>query len=86
MSLQQACNIVIDLHQRCQKANIKTFTWCRAHWLMALQHEWEACELCVLDLEQVGIARQHRSMLETLHDSACQQVVKVNAKAWGTKK
>ena len=58
---------------------------CRAHWLLAMQQEWEACQLMAFDaqLVQLGKARAHRCWLEGLHDVACKKIVDMNAKQWG---
>ena len=48
---------------------------CRAHWLLAMQQEWQASQMAASQFAQLGSARQRRCWLESLHDAACQNYV-----------
>ncbi|KAL0045002.1 hypothetical protein WJX82_004834 [Trebouxia sp. C0006] len=54
----------------------------RAHWLLAMQLEWQASMLLEPSLDMLGKARQHRCWLETLHDIACKDIVNQNHQQW----
>jgi len=54
----------------------------RAHWLLAMQLEWQASMLLEPSLDTLGKARQHRCWLETLHDIACKDVANQNHERW----
>ena len=59
---------------------------CRAHWLLAMQLEWEASQLqrrrADAQLIQLGKARAYRCKLEAVHDIACKATVNRNTKEW----
>ena len=60
---------------------------CRAHWMIAMQREWQSCQLVdsELDLEQLGKAREHRCWLEQLHELKAQQLLQSHTHDWGLK-
>ncbi|KAL0053317.1 hypothetical protein WJX82_004176 [Trebouxia sp. C0006] len=55
----------------------------RAHWLLAMQQEWEAAQSTDSQLLQLGKARDRRCRLEALHDAACSLLVAEHANQWG---
>lgn len=56
----------------------------RAHWLLALQVEWEAIQLEV-GLAELAEARHHRRKLECIQDLLCMNVTGKNAVSWGAR-
>lgn len=57
--------------------------FCRSHWLLAMQQEWEAAQCAESQLIQLGKVRDRRCRLEALHDAACSSLVAEHAKQWG---
>ena len=55
----------------------------RAHWLLAMQLEWQASQSAASQFNQLGKARHRRCWLEALHDTACKGMFQSKAESWG---
>ena len=75
-------SVMLAIWSTC-KHQLTTCVRCRAHWLLAMQQEWQASQLADPYFMQLSKARALRCRLEALHDVGCGRLVEENAKQWG---